>query len=168
VSGDAFYYLRGNPSAALAEWRQVLRLRPDYLTVLNQTAWLLATNPDASIRNGVEAVELAQRAVRLSGGREPDVLGTLAAAYAEAGRFSEAVETSHRAVAQATQQQTEPLAKTLKARIELYEKRIPFRIAALQPLPGPLNCRVSLPNCGSKVSLASGVPYENLQCSAYG
>lgn len=125
--GDAFYYLRGNPSAALAEWRQVLRLRPDYLAVLNQTAWLLATNPDASIRNGVEAVELAQRAVRLSGGREPDVLGTLAAAYAEAGRFSEAVETSRRAVAQATQQQTEPLAKTLKARIELYEKRIPFR-----------------------------------------
>ena len=79
---------------ALAERRESLRSRPDDVALLNETAWMLATNPNASIRNGAEAVELAQRAVQLSDGREPAILGTLAAAYAEAGRFSEAVQTA--------------------------------------------------------------------------
>ncbi len=79
---------------ALAGRRELLRSRPDDITLLNDTAWMLATNPNASIRNGPEAVELAQRAVQLSDGREPIVLGTLAAAYAEAGRFPEAVQTA--------------------------------------------------------------------------
>jgi tetratricopeptide (TPR) repeat protein len=125
--GDAFYYLRGNAPAAMAQWREVLRLRPDYLAVLNQTAWLLATTPDANIRNGAEAVELAQRAARLSGGREPEVLGTLAAAYAEVGKFSEAIETSRRALVLAAQRKSEPLAEALKARMALYQKGVPFR-----------------------------------------
>ncbi|MCE5310811.1 MAG: tetratricopeptide repeat protein, partial [Acidobacteriales bacterium] len=125
--GNAFYYLRGNSLAALAQWREVLRLRPDYLAVLNQTAWLLATHPDASTRNGEEAVVLARRAARITGGREPEVLGILAAAYAEVGRFSDAVETSRRAMAQATQQKRDPLAQALKDRIALYQKGVPFR-----------------------------------------
>ena len=79
---------------ALAERRELLRSRPDDIALLNDTAWVLATNPNASIRNGAEAIELAQRAVQLSDGREPAVLGTLAAAYAEAGRFPEAVQTA--------------------------------------------------------------------------
>ena len=81
---------------ALAERRESLRSRPDDIALLNDTAWVLATNPNASIRNATEAVELAQRAVQLSDGREPAVLGTLAAAYAEAGRFPEAVQTAPR------------------------------------------------------------------------
>ena len=67
-----------------------------------RSAWMLATNPNASVRNGAEAVELAQRAVELSGGREPAILDTLAAAYAEAGRFPEAVKTAQRAAALAS------------------------------------------------------------------
>ena len=82
----------------LADWRQSLRANPDDVAGLNNVAWWLATNPNASIRNGPEAVELAQRAVRLSGGRQPAILSTLAAAYAEAGRFSEAVETAQQAL----------------------------------------------------------------------
>ncbi|MCL5744459.1 MAG: hypothetical protein M1541_11130, partial [Acidobacteria bacterium] len=62
-----------------------------------------------------------------SSGREPEVLATLAAAYAEAGRFSEAVETSRRAMALATQQRREPLSEELKARLALYQKGAPFR-----------------------------------------
>ncbi len=77
----------------LVEKRELLRARPDDLALLNDTAWMLATNPNASIRSGSEAVELAQRAVRLSNAREPAILGTLAAAYAEAGRFPEALQT---------------------------------------------------------------------------
>ncbi len=80
----------------LGHQRELLRLQPDDIVLLNETAWMLATNPNASIRDGAEAVELAQRAVQLSEGREPAVFGTLAAAYAEAGRFAEAVQTAPR------------------------------------------------------------------------
>ncbi len=80
----------------LGHQRELLRLQPDDIVLLNETAWMLATNPNASIRGGAEAVELAQRAVQLSEGREPAVFGTLAAAYAEAGRFAEAVQTAPR------------------------------------------------------------------------
>jgi Flp pilus assembly protein TadD len=90
---------------------------------MNQVAWVLATSPDASVRNGAEAVKMATRAVELSGGREPDTLDTLAAAYAESGRWEQATETARRALALAR----EPLAKDIRARLALYENRQPFR-----------------------------------------
>ena len=107
--------------------REALRQRPDDLALLNDTAWMLATNPNASLRNGAEAVELAGRAVRLSGGREPAVLGTLAAAYAEVGRFSEAQDTARKALDLAARQDNRPLAESLKAKIPLYDAGTPFR-----------------------------------------
>jgi tetratricopeptide (TPR) repeat protein len=125
VLGDTLY-MRGNIPEALARWRKGLELEPDDLSVLNQTAWVLATCPQASVRNGAEAVGLAERALKMSGGREPAVLDTLAAAYAEVGRFPEAVETARRAQALATQQNKGPLAERLAARIALYEARAPF------------------------------------------
>ncbi len=79
---------------SLAEAHESLRSHPDDLALLNEIAWMLATNPNTSIRNGTEAVELAQRAVRLSDKREPAIFGTLAAAYAEAAKFPEAVQTA--------------------------------------------------------------------------
>ncbi len=121
--GDAFYHLRGQTPEALAHWHAVLRLEPNNLLVLNQIAWVLATNPEASVRNGNEAVELAERAVKLSGGREPAILDTLAAAYAEVRRFPEAARTARQALALAAQ----PLTDGLKARVALYEARTPFR-----------------------------------------
>ncbi len=101
--------------------------RPDDVALLNDTAWALATNPNASVRNGAEAIELAERAVRLSDGQEPAVLGTLAAAYAEAERFPEAAQTARRALELATQQNKLPLVKSIKAKIPLYEAGTPFR-----------------------------------------
>ena len=121
---------------ALAERRESLRSRPDDIALLNDTAWVLATNPNASIRNGAEAVELAQRAVQLSDGREPAVLGTLAAAYAEAGRFAEAVKTAEQALALAASQNNAALAETLHARIKLYQAGSPYRNTQ-QPSPSP-------------------------------
>jgi tetratricopeptide (TPR) repeat protein len=111
----------------LADWRASLRAYPDDVPYLNNIAWRLATDPNASIRNGREAVELAQRAVRLSGGRQPAVLSTLAAAYAEAGRFSEAVETAKKVIELAAQQNNRELAESNRARISLYRARTPFR-----------------------------------------
>ena len=112
---------------SLAQRREQLRLHPDDLTLVNDTAWLLATNPNASIRNGAEAVELAQRAMHLGEGREPAILGTLAAALAETGRFPEAVETARKALALATQQNNQSLAESIKVKLPLYEAGTPFR-----------------------------------------
>ncbi len=111
----------------LAQQRESLRSRPNDVTLLNDIAWTLATNPNTSIRNGRTAVELAQRAVELSEGREPAILGTLAAAYAEAGRFSEAVQTARKARELATERNQLPLAESLKTKIPLYEAKTPFR-----------------------------------------
>jgi Flp pilus assembly protein TadD len=123
---------------ALAGRRELLRARSDDITLLNETAWVLATNPNASIRNGAEAVELAGRAAQLSGGREPAVLDTLAAAYAEAGRFSEAVQTARKAMELATRQNNRPLAESINAKISLYETRTPFREMSRPPAAGSI------------------------------
>ncbi len=135
--GDISYYMMGNPSEALVHWREVLRAQPNHPVVLNQTARLLATCPDNSIRNGAEAVALGERAAQLSGGREPAVLDTLAAAYAENGRFSEAIETAQRALAIAAEQNKQALAQTLKSRIALYRTRTPLRRAQQSSGPPP-------------------------------
>ena len=97
------------------------------MNLLNDTAWLLATNPNASIRNGPEAVRIAERALRLSRGNEPAVVGTLAAAYAEAGRYADAVETARRAIALSERQGDRALADTIRARLRLYESGSPYR-----------------------------------------
>jgi tetratricopeptide (TPR) repeat protein len=129
-------YSQGRISEALAYWRRGLRGEPDTLPVLNQVAWVLATCPEASDRNGTEAVELATRAVQLSNGRDPAVLYTLAAAYAEVGRFPEAAQTTRQAVALATQQNMQPLVEALRAALVLYEAKTPLR-EMLQPSLSP-------------------------------
>jgi tetratricopeptide (TPR) repeat protein len=125
--GNVLHYVKGKTPEALAQWHEVLRLDPNHLPALAQTAWVLATSPDASVRNGTEALVLAQRAVRLSGGRELSALDSLAAAYAELGRFSAAVETADRALALAGQQNNRELAEALRARVALYQAKAPFR-----------------------------------------
>jgi protein O-mannosyl-transferase len=124
---DAVLARRKSLLQGLAERRESIRSRPNDTDLLNDTAWILATNPNASVRDGAEAVELAERAVKLSDGREPAILGTLAAAYAETGRFREAVEAARKAYALAIQQNKEPLAEAIKVKSLLYEAKQPFR-----------------------------------------
>jgi superkiller protein 3 len=118
---------------AVATQRELLRSRPKDTTLLNNTAWMLATNPNASVRNGAEAVELAQRAVALSDGKSPEILATLAAAYAEAGRFFEAVQTARKALDLAIQQKKQPLANSIEIRIRLYATKMPFHESQVSP-----------------------------------
>ena len=114
-----------------------MRVQPNDAALLNNTAWVLATNPNASVRNGTEAVELAERALKLSGGNEPAILGTLAAAYAEAGRFAEALATAHKALELAKRRNNQALADILRARIALYEAGKPYYESPSASLPGP-------------------------------
>jgi tetratricopeptide (TPR) repeat protein len=112
---------------ALTLQREALRSRPNDAALLNDTAWTLATNPNESIRNGAEAVELAERASHLSGDRDAAVLDTLAAAYAEAGRFPDAVKAAKKAIALARDQRNDKLAGKITARLSLYGAGCPYR-----------------------------------------
>jgi Tfp pilus assembly protein PilF len=82
---------RKETRAAIACFRKALQAQPDWPESLNNLAWILAANPDPALRNGPEAVALAERACKLTGYQEPLLVGTLAAAHAEAGQFTEAV-----------------------------------------------------------------------------
>ena len=95
---------RGQFQDAVAHYHKALEIRPDDLAAQKNLAWLRATCPVASQRNGGEALELAQRANRRCDGKRPDVLDTLAAAYAEIGWFPEAVAAEGKALELATQQ----------------------------------------------------------------
>ena len=117
--GDAL--LREQRTAeAIGEFRSALRLRPDWPEVLNNLAWQLAVHPKAEVRNGAEAIPLAQRACELTGGRNFWLLSTLAAAYAEAGRFPEAVTTQQQVCDLAAAQGQTAQAESLQRRLELY------------------------------------------------
>jgi tetratricopeptide (TPR) repeat protein len=108
---------------AVAHFREAIGIDPQFAQAQSNLAWLLATSPEATVRNGAEALKLAAKAVDLSHGKDPSMLDALAAAYAETGRFREAVETARRALELAPQ----PLVAALKMRIAMYERKEPFR-----------------------------------------
>jgi Flp pilus assembly protein TadD len=119
--------LRGEMAGAVAEYRRALRLGAERPAVAADLARILATSQDHRVRNGAEAVRLAEQACRATGFRDPALLDTLAAAYAEAGRFDEAIQTVRRAVRQALAAQNHRLVRELERRAELYEARQPYR-----------------------------------------
>ena len=118
---------------AIRKGREVLRLRPDNVAALNNLAWYLATCPDPKVRDGAEAVRLAERACELTGRENPTQLDTLAAAYAEAGRFDEAARTAEEARSLALATGAKPLADAIGARLELYLSGRPWH----EGRPGP-------------------------------
>ena len=89
--------LQGQSESAVDHLRAALRQKPDWAAAMNDLAWILATHPKAELRNGAEAVRLGEQACRLTEDREPQFVGTLAAAYAEAGQFDDAIKTGEKA-----------------------------------------------------------------------
>jgi tetratricopeptide (TPR) repeat protein len=102
-------------------------LAPDLPEALNNLAWILAANPDPQVRNGPEAVVLAERACELSKYERPIMVGTLAAAYAEAGRFAEAVAAAEKAKALAEQAKQADLVARNGTLLERYRAGQPAR-----------------------------------------
>ena len=119
---------QGNAAEAIAQYQRALQLKPDKVEVLNNLAWLLATGPHTSLRDGPQAVALAQRANQLTGDGNPVVLDTLAAAYAEAGRFPEAVTTAQRALRLAEARSNSALAASLQSQLKLFHAGQPFHL----------------------------------------
>jgi Flp pilus assembly protein TadD len=107
--------------------RAALLFEPNMTRALALRAGILAAAPQAALRNGAEAVALAERACTLTDRRDSGCLDALAAAYAEVGRFPEAVATAREAVALARQQQNHRLAGVIDGHLKLYEAGQPLR-----------------------------------------
>ena len=119
--------MQGKSEDALIYYTQAVRLKPDWPEALNDLAWILATHPQAKIRNGPEAVRLAKRASELSGGKVARFWATLDAAYAEAGRFADAVNAAEKARELALAADEKDIAQAAEERLILYRKRQPYR-----------------------------------------
>ena len=122
---------QGLLTEAIAHYEQASSLAPADPYSRNNMAWVLATSSDVSIRDGAKAVGLAEQAVALSGGREPQFLRTLGAAYAETGRFTEAIAAVRQAAAIANMQGKQRLAKNLEQDLMLYRATLPLRAGSL-------------------------------------
>jgi protein O-mannosyl-transferase len=118
---------KGRTADAIAQYEKALEISPRSVSAENNLAWLLATCPNASLRNGEKALELAQQADQLSGGGNPMVLRTLAAAHAEKGQFEKAVEIARAASQLATTQGDGELAKNLEQELAFYKAGSPYR-----------------------------------------
>ncbi len=118
---------QGKLREAVEQYRQALQLQPDMVEALNNLAWLLAASPDDDLRNGAEAVRLGERACDLTQHREPMLLGTLAAAYAEAARFGDAVKAAEKARDLATAAGLKEVAERNDQLLQLYRAAKPYR-----------------------------------------
>jgi tetratricopeptide (TPR) repeat protein len=116
----------GRTREAVAQYREALRLNPNLVGALNNLAWALATSPDDTLRNGAEATRLAVRACELTHYGQPVILGTLAAAYAESGRFPEAVTMAEKAEKLATSAGLTAVAAKNRQLLELYRAGKPY------------------------------------------
>jgi len=117
---------KGRVQDAIAQYREALALAPKNIAAQSNLAWLLATSSDPSLRNGSEAVLLAETASRLSGGNRPLILRILAAAYAETGRFADAIETAQQALRLAGAGDNTILVNALRKEIALYQSGLPY------------------------------------------
>jgi tetratricopeptide (TPR) repeat protein len=117
---------KGNADEAIAQFKQALEIKPGFPEALNNLAWVLATSSQGLLRNGGQAVELAERANRLTGGDNPVILHTLAAAYAEAGRFGDALRSDQKAVALARAAGQPDLVEQINVELKLYAAGLPL------------------------------------------
>jgi tetratricopeptide (TPR) repeat protein len=115
----------GEHTAALTDLEKAHAAQPDNTGVLNNLAWLLATSPEDSIRDGRRAIELAKKACELTEWKEPHIVSTLAAAYAEAGDFEQARTYSGKAVESA--ENAPEIRAQLQQELESYKAEKPWR-----------------------------------------
>jgi protein O-mannosyl-transferase len=117
----------GRVDEALAHYTRALEIDPNAVDAQSNMAWVLATWPEARVRDGTKAVELAERADSLTRSQNVRVSVTLAASYAEVGRFPDAVKTAERALQLAIASGNQARVNSIRAQIELYQTGTLFR-----------------------------------------
>ena len=117
---------------AADHYEKALQSEPDSILALNNLAWVMSTGPDESLRNNQIAVQLAKKANQLSKESNPVFIRTLAAAYAQAGQFENAIETARRAAEQANARGARGLAVQIQDDVDLYRRGAPLRDRNLQ------------------------------------
>jgi tetratricopeptide (TPR) repeat protein len=120
----------GRYREAAAGYEKSIQLDPKSSYALGGSAWLLATCPDDAVRNPAVAIQRAQAAIDLTGGDEAASFDTLAAAQANAGDFTAAVNTIRRAVDLASAEERE----VYQDRMHIYQNARPYRIAPVEPV----------------------------------
>jgi tetratricopeptide (TPR) repeat protein len=118
---------QGHVREAIDQWQEALARQPDNGNAASNLAWVFATSPENSLRDGTRAAELGEKALRISAGKIPMIYKVLAAAYAENGRFADAVETAQRGAELATSQGNPALAAELESNVALYQSGRPLR-----------------------------------------
>jgi tetratricopeptide (TPR) repeat protein len=121
------YSLVGENRKATRFFEKAIETSPDFVNALNDSAWILATDPDPQVRNGARAVELAERACKATEWKQPVIIGTLGAAYAEAGQFDKAIKTAEKARDLAKQEQLERIVAKNEELLKLYKEGKPYR-----------------------------------------
>ena len=116
----------GRAVEAVSHYRSVLAVKGDWVEALNDLAWILATSKEAAVRDGEEAVRLAEKACALTEHKDGQALDTLAAAYAAVGRYDEAVATVTKAIDLAAATGQEDTVGEYRKRLELYRARRPY------------------------------------------
>jgi len=116
----------GRTDEAITHYQRALQIKPDFLEVLNNLAWLLATCPDARVRDGALAVKYAERACELTHYDVIPMVGTLAATYAEAGRFDDAISMAQKACAMASKSGEQDLLEKNQQLLALYRTHLPY------------------------------------------
>jgi tetratricopeptide (TPR) repeat protein len=127
------YRARGNTEASSAEYRQARQLDPNWPRQTNEGAWLLATYPDAKVRNGSWALHLATVICEAVDEQDADFLDTLGAARAENGSFAEAQAALRKALLLLGGNGNSEVVRRIQARLRLYEAGQPFRDVAGKP-----------------------------------
>jgi tetratricopeptide (TPR) repeat protein len=129
---QAHYYFgqvlaqRGKINEAITHFEEALRLKPDWVEPMNNLAWFLVTSKETTIHNPDKAVRLAQRACELTNYKKPDLLDTLAVAYAAAGDFSKAIETAEKALELCQSSEQNVLKEKIENRLVLYKAGKPY------------------------------------------
>jgi len=123
----AYVLVRQNKvNEAIKHFTEALQLKPDWIGPMNNLAWLLATNKQARFRNSEKAIRLAEQACHLTEYKNPSLLDTLAAAYAAAGRFTDATATAQKALKLAGPSAKKKLIDQIRNRLRLYKAARPY------------------------------------------
>jgi tetratricopeptide (TPR) repeat protein len=116
----------------MAHYEEALEIAPDSALASNNLAWILSASPDDKVRDGGKAVALAERAVEYSGDKNAMFMRTLAAAYGEAGRFTEALQTAARALRITQSENNAAGIRTLEDDIAQLRAKAPLRDESLK------------------------------------